>query len=320
MILDITFNAALLALIPVAVAGASVKVISEPRSEEAQAIADEILGIEDSAMEEWRRGNPMRWVEVSAEEVTYIDPSLTAPVVGREAYARYLEPLTGKVFYDGSEYVNPRVAIFGSTAVLSYNYHSLSKDDNGLLQRTSFWNTTEVYHLFEDGWKIIHTHWSYIQHSLPDSLVMEIPIQMRKAEPLTGVAAELMRLETGAMERWRNGDPYGFLEISAPHVSYFDTGTPTRLDGFEQLKAEYDTRIGKIHYDVMELIEPRWHVHGDTVVLHYQFFSTILNRNGSVQSRTPWHCTEVFVKIEGKWRIVHTHWSFIKGQRADGGI
>lgn len=121
------------------------------------------------------------------------------------------------------------------------------------------------------------------------------------------VKETIMTLEEGAMERWRKGDPWGFAEISAPDVSYFDTGTPSRLDGLEALKAEYAKRKGKIHYDVMEFINPKVQVHGDTAVLSYQFFSTKLNPDGSVASRTPWNCTEVFFKINGKWRIIHTH-------------
>jgi hypothetical protein len=31
------------------------------------------------------------------------------------------------------------------------------------------------------------------------------------------------------MERWRKGDPWGFTDISAPDVTYFDTGTPRRI-------------------------------------------------------------------------------------------
>jgi len=318
MAFDVAASAPLVAVL--LLIASSVTVVSDPELEDAQAIAEEILALEDSAMEQWRQGNPMRWVEISADEVTYIDPSLTAPVVGKDAYTRYLEPLKGTIFYDGSEYVDPRVAIHGDTAVLTYTYHSLRNDDDGRPQRTSFWNTTEVYHRFGEEWRIIHTHWSYIQHRLPDNLVMSIPVQMREAAPRTGAAAKIMALEATAMERWRKGEPYGFLDLSAPHVSYFDTATPARLDGLERLKAKYDALAGTIHYDVMEFIEPIFHVHGEAAVLFYRFFSTVLNPDGTVRSRTPWNCTEVFAKVDGRWRIVHTHWSFINGQREDGGV
>lgn len=84
-----------------------------------KAIMDKILKIEDSAMEEWRKGNPMKWIEISADDVIYIDPGLNAPIVGKEAYIKYLEPLKGKIFYDASEYVKPNVALYGKTAVLT---------------------------------------------------------------------------------------------------------------------------------------------------------------------------------------------------------
>jgi ketosteroid isomerase-like protein len=123
-----------------------------------------------------------------------------------------------------------------------------------------------------------------------------------------------MALEFSAMERWRKGDPWGFTDISAQGVTYFDTGTPKRLDGLDALKEEYAKRIGKIHYDVMEFIDPKVRVYGDAAVLFYRFFSTYLNSDGSVARRIPWNCTEVFSKIDGKWKIVHTHWSYINGE------
>jgi ketosteroid isomerase-like protein len=81
------------------------------------------------------------------------------------------------------------------------------------------------------------------------------------------------------------------------------------------LKALYAKLEGKIHYDVMEFIDPKVQVRGDVAVLTYRFFSTILNPDGSISSRTPWNCSEVFARMEGRWKIAHTHWSFIKGER-----
>ena len=110
------------------------------------------------------------------------------------------------------------------------------------------------------------------------------------------------------------------MELSAPEVTYFDSDTPARLNGFNELKNEYDKLKGKIYYDVMELIHPRIKVFDDTAVLFYQFFSTTLNPDGTILSRTPLNCTEVYAKTADGWKIVHTHWSFIKGWRKDSGI
>jgi len=124
----------------------------------------------------------------------------------------------------------------------------------------------------------------------------------------------IISLEKGAVERWRKGDVWGWTEISDEDVTYFDTGTSKRIDGLEALKREYAKRVGKIRYDVKEFLDPKILVHGDAAVLFYRFFSTYLNPDGSIAGRIPWNCTEVYAKTDGKWKIVHTHWSFIKGE------
>jgi uncharacterized protein (TIGR02246 family) len=117
------------------------------------------------------------------------------------------------------------------------------------------------------------------------------------------------------MERWRKGDPGGFIEIYAPDVTYFDVGTQQRMNGREAMRAFYDQFAGKIFFDVMDFVDPQVHYNGDMAVLFYRFLSTWLNPDGSVTSRVPWNCTEVYARIEGRWQIIHNHWSFIRGER-----
>ena len=272
-----------------------------------------LLSIEKGAMERWRNADPMGWVEISAPEVTYIDPGLTKPIEGLPEYTKYLEGFIGKVRYDRSEFINPRVAVHGDAAVLTYNYRSTRLGPDGSIAKQTLWNTTEVYSRIGGEWKIIHTHWSYVRHKRPESVEVPVPVEPSQA-PHAGTLGELMALEAGAMERWRKGDPWGFIEISAPDVTYFDTGTPARLDGLRALQAEYAGRAGKIGYDVMDFLAPKAQVHGDLAVLTYRFLSSVLKTGGSVASRTPWNCTEVFARIGGRWKIVHTHWSYIYGE------
>ncbi len=277
---------------------------------------DIIMSLENGAMERWRQGDPWGWTEISAEEITYVDPGLTKPIEGLEAYKEYLKQVEGKIYFQVSEFIDPKIKRYGDLAVLAYNYRDAQTGEDGSIIDQSQWNSTEVYCLMEGEWKIIHTHWSYIKHKLPARTEVPVLIKKPKTE-YEGVLGELMALESAAMERWRKGDPWGFTDISAPDVTYFDTGTPKRLDGLEALKKEYANRVGKIHYDVMEFIDPKVQVHGDAAVLFYRFFSTHLNPDGSIASRTPWNCTEVYSKIDGKWKIVHTHWSYINGERTD---
>lgn len=271
-----------------------------------------LFSLEENAMEHWRNGDPMKWAEISADEVTYVDPGLTSPIVGLENYTQYLRQIEGRIHYDRSEFIDPRILLTDEAALLTYNYRSSSVNSTSSTQ----WNTTEVYARTVEGWKIIHTHWSYVNHTRPERLVIPLPVETNP-KPFVGVAGELMALESAAMERWRKGDPYGFIELSDPEVTYFDTGTPRRINGLNALKAEYDKRSGKIFYDVMDFIDPHIQVHGDLAVLFYRFLSTRLTPDGSIASRTPWNCTEVFIHRQGSWRILHTHWSLIQGVRVN---
>jgi ketosteroid isomerase-like protein len=272
-----------------------------------------ILSLEQAAMERWRNGDPWGWAEISAAEITYVDPGLTKPIVGLEAYKAYLKQIEGSIFYQGSEFIAPTVVGVGDAAVLTYNYRSTVTEPEATAASQILWNATEVYFRLAGQWRIAHTHWSYVKHKRPERVEVPIPVQLSHQD-FTGVLGEVMALESAAMERWRKGDPWDFIEICAPDVTYFDTGTPQRLNGLAALRAEYAQRAGKIAYDVMEFIAPMIQVQGDLAVLTYRFFSTRLNPDGSIASRIPWNCSEVFARSASRWKIIHTHWSLIKGE------
>ncbi len=310
----------LLVMLSAVVACALFASVVSRAAEEQGALLRELMKIEDGAMERWRQGDPMGWAEVAAPEVTYVDPGLGKPVVGLEEYSRYLGALKGKIHYESSEYRQPKVALFGDVAVLTYNYQGIGREADGAVKRYPAWDTTEVYARVGGAWKIIHTHWSYIRHEAPERVEVPVPaVRLTdKTDKKDAVLGELMRLEAAAMERYRKGDPFGFTDISVPAVTYFDSGTPSRVDGLAALKALMAERSGKIRYDVMDFIEPRAQAHGGAAVLFYRFFSTTLRPDGQVADRTAWNCTEVFARIDGQWRIVHTHWSKIGGRPEQG--
>jgi len=273
---------------------------------------DAILSLEKQAMERWRNGDPWGFVELSAGDISYVDPGLAQPINGLEQYQAYMKQVQGKIHYQGSEFIEPRVIVLGDAAVLSYNYRSSELSPQGTLLSQTPWNATEVYFRREGQWKIVHTHWSLLHHKLPGSLEVPLPVQLSRQE-YPGILGEIMALESAAMERWRKGDPYGFIELYTPEATYFDTGTPQRLSG-QGLRAELARRKGLIHYDVMEFIAPAIQVQGDMAVLFYRFCSTRLNPDGSIASRIPWNCSEVYVRSAEQWRILHNHWSYIRGE------
>jgi len=282
--------------------------------------ANTIFRLENEAMEQWRQGNPLRWVEISTDDVIYVDPTLTTPVIGTQAYREYLTPILEKVRYDASEFVNPRVALVGDLAVLTYNYHSLCRDVDGKMKRTSFWNTTQVYTHRAGVWKILHSHWSYIGHSQAAGVKVPLPITVKPTQLPTN-AKEILALEKAAMKRWSQGDPDGFLTLSVPQVTYFDPILPERLTGIASLTDFYNGMRGKVAgAAAVDYIEPHVVIVGDAALLTYRYLWAGLDADSTVTARSAWNCTEVYHRQTGQWRIIHTHWSMIGGERPDGGM
>jgi len=116
--------------------------------------------------------------------------------------------------------------------------------------------------------------------------------------------AELLALETAAMDRWGAGDPDGFLEINADDVTYFDPWQEQRVDSRAALALVYDGLRGQVHIDSYEFISPTVVASGDLAVLSFVFVST--DSEGSMS----WNTTEVYRReADGQWRIAHSHWS-----------
>jgi len=117
-------------------------------------------------------------------------------------------------------------------------------------------------------------------------------------------AEMIVAMERAALERWGRGDPDGFLDISAPDVSYFDPFTERRIDGLDGLRALYEQIRGKLEFERFEIIDPRVQVVGGIAVLTFRFES-----HGS-EGATRWNTTEVYQGTGIGWRIIHTHWAF----------
>jgi ketosteroid isomerase-like protein len=117
------------------------------------------------------------------------------------------------------------------------------------------------------------------------------------------VAATILAMERAALDRWGKGDPSGYLEICAPDVVYFDPFLEWPLEGLDALTRYYEGLRGKVQIDRDEIIHPIVQVCGEMAVLSFNYASS----SGAGQMR--WNCTEVYGRKEGRWRIIHTHWS-----------
>lgn len=118
--------------------------------------AETIIAMERAALDRWGRGDPGGFLEISAPDVVYFDPSLDRRIDGREALARYYDRIRGKVSIARFELINPLVQVAGDAAVLTFNYVSYGGREDAY-----GWNCTEVYRRSGGRWEIIQTHWSY---------------------------------------------------------------------------------------------------------------------------------------------------------------
>ena len=68
------------------------------------------------------------------------------------------------------------------------------------------------------------------------------------------------------------------------------------------------------------MIEPKVQHHGDVALLTFNLvnYGKLLNRSESVLAS--WNSTEVYSRIAGKWRIIHSHWSYTKPELKQTGL
>jgi ketosteroid isomerase-like protein len=130
--------------------------------------AESIVELERKALDRWGAGDPGGYLDAYGHDVTYFDPATAARVDGLEAMREYYRPWTGKIHIDRYELVNPRVVATDHMAVLSYNLVNYTKDADGNESVMNRWNSTAVYRREGGGWKIVHTHWSYIQPKIAE--------------------------------------------------------------------------------------------------------------------------------------------------------
>ena len=123
----------------------------------------------------------------------------------------------------------------------------------------------------------------------------------------------IIAIERAALDRWAKGEPQGYLEIDAPEITYFDPTTATRVDGIEATRALLTPLTGKIKLSRYEILNPVVYRRGDLAVLSFNLV-TYGERSGDALPSTRWNTTEVYALLDGKWRIVHSHFSLTQPQ------
>lgn len=124
--------------------------------------------------------------------------------------------------------------------------------------------------------------------------------------------AEVIAVERTSLERWAKGDPGGFLGNYAADVTYFDPSQERRIDGLPAMTAYLTPLRGKISIDRFEMQNAKVQRHGDVAVLTYQIVNYRRQPDGTEQTATRWNSTAVFQRDGGRWREIHSHFSFTR--------
>jgi ketosteroid isomerase-like protein len=128
----------------------------------------------------------------------------------------------------------------------------------------------------------------------------------------------IVALERGALDRWGKGDPQGYFDIMAADQTYFDPTTAKRIDGQDALKKFIAPFTGKIKIEKAEMIDPKVQRSGDLAVLTFNLVDYGAQMDGGPKTTARWNSTEVYQHLNGSWKIVHSHWSFVKPVLKEG--
>jgi ketosteroid isomerase-like protein len=126
---------------------------------------------------------------------------------------------------------------------------------------------------------------------------------------------EIIALERAALDRWSDGDPEGYLETYAANVTYFDPTTARRVDGIEAMRALLSPLKGQFRLTRYEILAPDVVRRDSLAVLSYNLVTYGSQPNGE-PTVTRWNTTSAYLRIDGAWRIFHSHFSLTQPQVA----
>ena len=135
-------------------------------------IASAVIARARAALDRWGAGDPLGYVEIFDDGITYFDPFQERRLDAHETIA-LMRSVTGKIRVDRYDMQGATVQCVGDVALLSFNLVSYRTDD-GRERVISSRNSTEAYRRTPAGWRIFHSHWSFIKPELKSPLSEEV--------------------------------------------------------------------------------------------------------------------------------------------------
>ena len=138
-------------------------------------------------------------------------------------------------------------------------------------------------------------------------ILLLLSISGLSGQNFTGESKIILDTEKGALDKWINRNVWGYLDLFAENATYFDTSTKMQLIGYKAIKDYIAPWDGKIYAPRYEMQNIDIKVNGNIGVLTYNLYDF----NESNDTTALWNSSEIYQKIEGEWKIIHSHWSLV---------
>src|SRR5688572_4055125 len=115
---------------------------TQPSEEVQRNISERILARLHAVDERFYKGDPLAYVELLAEDVTYFAPIAAGRLDGRRAVEALMAPFQGKIDVPRFEILNPKLQLYGrDIGIFTYNLNEYTTGGTVAVR----WNSTEVY-------------------------------------------------------------------------------------------------------------------------------------------------------------------------------
>ena len=116
------------------------------------------------------------------------------------------------------------------------------------------------------------------------------------------------------LERWSLGDTEGYGQSAATDITYFHNAPAgSRVDGIDAFREFLTGLKGLIPPHAYEMVDPKVQLYGNVGVFTLQYHAFSPDGEPLAQGRG----TSVYREVDGRWEMVHTHWSILDDSSVD---
>ena len=153
--------------------------------------------------------------------------------------------------------------------------------------------TTVTFVRERKSWKITHWH-----HSLPAPMPLTGPAMQAEADTI-------LRIERDAWEAVKNKNIDALSDYFTDDASMFGEGQAYRIRGKADLLRAMADWINRTDLTSYQMLDPQVQVLGNTALLTYYF--SVSGTSGGREFTQSGKISMVYVKQDGKWRVLHEH-------------